>query len=59
MKKVEIDTFIEELNSIGDKWTPEQVEDVYGGVSLDEALADRKSSLDVFFGAIGKVIAEE
>ena len=48
--------FIEEMESIGDEWTPEQVEDVYGDSSLDEALADRKASLGTFFDIIGKVI---
>ena len=56
MKKKDIDAFIEEMESIGDEWTPEQVEDVYGGTSLDEALADRKSSVGTFFDIIHKVI---
>ncbi len=56
MKNKEIATFIEEMGSIGDEWTPEQVEDVYGDSSLDEALTDRKKSLGIFFDIIGKVI---
>lgn len=56
MKKSDIDAFIEEMEAIGDKWTPEQVEDVYGNSSLDDALADRKASLGIFFDIIGKVI---
>ena len=44
------------MEAIGDEWTPEQVEDVYGVSSLDEALADRKASLGTFFDIIGKVI---
>ena len=56
MKKKDIDTFIEEMESIGDEWTPEQVEDVYGDLSLDEALADRKSSVGTFFDIIRKVL---
>lgn len=56
MKKNEVATFIEEMESIGDEWTPEQVEDVYGEVSLEEALADRKSLLGTFFDIVGKVI---
>ena len=47
---------MEEMESIGDEWTPEQVEDVYGDSSLEEALADRKASLDKLFEIIGKVI---
>ncbi|MGN0479397.1 MAG: hypothetical protein ACI4GO_08175 [Hominenteromicrobium sp.] len=56
MKKKDIAIFIEEMETIGDEWTPKQVEDVYGDSSLEDALADRKSSLDTFFGIIGKVI---
>ena len=56
MKKKDIATFIEEMEAIGDEWTPEQVEDVYGDSTLDEALADRKSALNTFFDIIGKVI---
>ena len=56
MKKKDVATFIEEMESIGDEWTPEQVEDVYGDSSLDEALADRKAAVGTFFDIIGKVI---
>lgn len=56
MKNKDIDTFIEEMESIGDEWTPEQVEDVYGDITLEEALTDRKSSVGTFFDIIRKVI---
>lgn len=56
MKKNDINIFIEEMEAIGDEWTPEQVEDVYGDYSLDEALADRKASVGTFFDIIGKVL---
>ena len=56
MKKKDIDAFIEEMELIGDEWTSEQVEDVYGDSTLEEALTDRKSSLGTFFDIIGKVI---
>ena len=56
MNKKEIETFIEEMEMIGDEWTPEQVEDVYGNSSLEEALADRKSAVGTFFDILGKVI---
>ena len=56
MNKREINTFIEEMAAIGDEWTPEQVEDVYGNSTLDEELHDRKSGLNNFFDIIGKVI---
>ena len=56
MKKKDVAVFIEEMEAIGDDWTPEQVEDVYGDSTLEEALADRKSALVTFFDIIGKVI---
>ncbi len=56
MKKKDVAVFIEEMEAIGDVWTPEQVEDVYGDSTLEEALADRKSALGTFFDIIGKVI---
>ena len=59
MNKKEIDIFIEEMKSIGDEWTPEQVKDVYGDYSLEDAIADRKSSIGIFFDIIGKVINYE
>lgn len=59
MKKQDVTNFIEEMESIGDIWTPEQVNDVYGDCTLDEALADRKSSLGSFFNIIGKVISSD
>lgn len=59
MKKKDIAIFIEEMEEIGDNWTPEQVEDVYGDSTLEEALAERKSSLDTFFDIIEKVLNRE
>lgn len=56
MNKKEINQFIEEMEEIGDKWTPEEVESVYGKKNLDDALNDRKGSLGIFFDIIDKVI---
>lgn len=56
LKKTEIEEFIEEMESIGDKWDKEDVERVYGDLSLEEALADRKSALNSFFDSIGKIL---
>lgn len=36
MKRSEIAEFIESMEEIGDNWTEEQVEDVYGDMSLSE-----------------------
>ena len=47
MNKQEINEFIEKM---------EQVNDVYGDSSFEEALADRQSSLDHMSDIISKVI---
>lgn len=56
MKEPDITFFIEEMEEIGDHWTPEQVRDVYGRHTLEDALADRKSSIGILFDIIGKVL---
>lgn len=56
MKKKEINEFIEEMEPIGDKWEPEDVERVYKDSTLEEALLSRKSVLGSFFDIIDKVI---
>lgn len=56
MRKKDVATFIEEMEAIGDEWTPQQVEDVYGDSSLEEALDNRKAALGTFFDTIGKVL---
>ena len=56
MTKADIDIFIEEMGAINDKWTPEQVERVYGSFSLEDALSDRKVSLKIFFDIVDKVV---
>ena len=56
MKKSDIEIFIEEMEQVGDKWTHEEVERVYGKMSLERALADRKKAVTMYFDAIGKVV---
>lgn len=56
MTKREIKEFIEEMEAIGDEWTEEQVRSVYGSYTLEEALSDRKSSLNGFFGILGTIL---
>lgn len=56
MTKCEIEEFIEEMEAIGDEWTEEQVRSVYGSYTLEEALRDRKSSLNGFFGILGTIL---
>ena len=56
MTKTEINTFIETMEVFGDVWTADQVEEVYGSNTLDEAIADRRSSHEKMADLIGKVI---
>ena len=56
MKRSEIAEFIESMEEIGDNWTEEQVEDVYGDMSLKEALADRKARVGRMIDIIGKIL---
>lgn len=56
MTKTEINTFIETMEEFGDAWTADQVEEVYGNNTLDEAIADRRSSHEKMADLIGKVI---
>lgn len=44
MTNKEINTFIEKMEEFGDIWTEKQVKEVYGGMTLAEAIADRQSS---------------
>lgn len=56
MNKQEILYFIEEMGNFGDKWTIEQVKDVFGDMSLREALLKRKGEISQFVSIIETVI---
>ena len=56
MNKQEINEFIEKMKEVGDVWTEEQVNDMYGDSSFEDALADRLSSLDHMSDIINKAI---
>lgn len=56
MTKLEIATFIERMEEIGDVWEEADVERVYGDRSLEEALEDRMGDMMVFGNIIGTVI---
>ena len=56
MKKKDVERFIEEMEQIGDVWTPEQVENVYGDYTAEEALEDRKGNVGIFFDIIGTAL---
>lgn len=48
--------FIDEMKSIGDDWTIDQVMDIYGHTSLAVALSDRKNSINMLSNILDKVI---
>lgn len=56
MTRNEIDAFIEEMEEIGDVWEPDDVERVYGDMTLADALDSRKSEMGTFFDIIAKVL---
>lgn len=56
MTKAEIETFIEIMSNIGDEWTPEQVRDVYGDSTLEDAIAERQGMVNQLAGNIGKLL---
>lgn len=56
MTKAEIETFIETMSNIGDEWTPEQVRDVYGDSTLEDAIAERQGMVNQLAGNIGKLL---
>lgn len=58
MTKSEINIFIETMKQIGDEWTPDQVQEIYGDKTLDEALSSRKKQVSTFLNALGQAIAK-
>lgn len=52
MNKQEINTFIETMEKIGDIWTPELVNDLFGSMPLEDALKERQSHLEKFVHTI-------
>lgn len=56
MTEYEKHEFIEQMEEIGDKWEPEDVERVYGNCSLEEALSDRKRNIGMLFNIISETL---
>lgn len=48
MNANEMKEFIEEMENIDDIWTLKQVKEVYGDYSLEDALLDRKNSVNMY-----------
>ena len=44
------------MGEMGDIWTEEQVKDVYGNTSLEEALKDRESSVGHLVDIVNKIL---
>ncbi len=56
MNKLEINEFMEQMEEIGDVWTVDQVKDVYGDYSLEDALSERRIQVGMLFENIGRLI---
>lgn len=56
MTKNEIQFFIEEMESIGDLWTEEQVKECYGDLPLHQALDLRRSEVWQHLTNLGRFI---
>lgn len=58
MTKIEIQTFIETMEEIGDIWTEEEVERAYGEDTLEEALANRSAEVNLFLNTLGTALLD-
>lgn len=56
MNATEVNTFIEIMEEHGDVWTPEQVEDVYGDWSFEDAVNDRMICNTYMVNILGTLI---
>lgn len=56
LSEIEVNTFIERMEEIGDVWEPEDVQRVYGDMSLEEALADRMNDMNAFGNIINTIL---
>ena len=56
LSDIEISTFIERMEEIGDVWEPEDVQRVYGDMTLEDALADRMNDVNTFGNIISTIL---
>lgn len=56
MNDIEIDTFIEHMEAIGDNWERTDVKRVYGNMSLEDALNSRMGDMNTFANIIGTIL---
>lgn len=55
MTDIEINTFIESMEELGDEWEFEDAKRVYGDKTLDEALDDRRGSIAIMGNILNMV----
>ncbi|MFQ6791545.1 hypothetical protein [Thomasclavelia sp.] len=55
MNKNETYKFIKKMEAIGDSWTVNQVLDVYGDVTLNDALKDREMQIMKHLETVEKI----
>lgn len=48
MTDIEIQTFIETMEELGDQWTPEQVKEVYNDYTYEAAIAERRREWEMY-----------
>lgn len=56
MKKEDIEAFIQIMKEIREDWTPEEVEEAYGDLTLREALDKRLSRMQTFWDFVEEVV---
>ena len=56
MKKEDIEAFIQIMKEIHEDWTPDQVEEAYGDLTLREALDKRMSKMQTFWNFVEEVV---
>lgn len=59
MRKEDIDDFIKIMKEIKEDWTPEQVEETFGDVTLREALNIRLSKMQTFWNFVEEVVVPD
>lgn len=59
MRKEDIDDFIKIMKEIREDWTPEQVEETYGDVTLREALNIRLNKMRTFYDFVEEVVVPD
>jgi len=59
MNQKDVQNFIEVMKAIGEEWTPEDVQEKYGDLTIEEALAARKNGLNPFYEFVENVVMKD